>query len=103
LKLELERREMESPKSQDVFEQLEQRISRAMDVMSAMRAEREALRRDNTILQSEIEVLKQSSIELLSQLNDLQIQQLQRASSFDKEEVRKKIDHVLEKFGELQL
>lgn len=103
MKLDLERREMELPETQDGFEQLEQRISRAMAVMSEMRTECGALRRDNAILQSEIEVLKKSNIELLSQLNDLQIQQLQRASSFDKEEVRKKIDHVLEKFGELQL
>ena len=94
---------MESSKSFEVLEQLERRISRAVERVTALRSECNSLRSDKTDLESQIEALKKSNIELSGQINDLKIIHDKNAGSFNREEVRKKIDHMLEKFGELQL
>ena len=94
---------MEQSKTLEVLEQLERRISRAVEKVTALRSECKSLRNDKTNLESKIEELKQNNIELSNQVNNLKLQRDKSASSFNREEVRKKIDHMLEKFGELQL
>ena len=86
-----------------IMEQLERRISRAVEKVTALRSECVSLRNEKSELESQIEELKQSNIELSDQINDLKILRDKSAASFNREEVRKKIDHMLEKFGELQL
>jgi hypothetical protein len=54
-------------------------------------------------LENKVAELKKSNNELSNQINDLKLLHEKSSKSFDKEEVRKKIDHMLEKFGELQL
>jgi FtsZ-binding cell division protein ZapB len=94
---------MEPSKSLDVLEQLERRISRAVERVTALRSECNTLRKDKTSLESQIKELKESNSELSDQINNLKIKHEKYAGSFNREEVRKKIDHMLEKFGELQL
>jgi FtsZ-binding cell division protein ZapB len=78
------------------LDRLEQKISRTVEKIAALRDEKNSLK-------AEIEELKQTNIELSQQINDLKIKEEQYTSSFNREEVRRKIDHMLEKFGELQL
>ncbi len=87
---------MEQTKTYEVLEQLEKRISQAVENVTELRDEK-------VTLESKIEELKKSNIELSEQINNLKIKHEKYASSFNREEVRKKIDHMLEKFGELQL
>jgi FtsZ-binding cell division protein ZapB len=95
--------EIDQAKTLKVMEQLERRISQAVERVTALRSECNALRNEKSDLETKIEELKKSNIELSDQITDLKIQQEKYAGSFNREEVRKKIDHMLEKFGELQL
>jgi len=95
--------EMEQAKTLEVLEQLERRISRAVEKVTALRSECMTLRNEKSELETQIEELKKSNIELSDQINNLKIIHDKNAASFNREEVRKKIDHMLEKFGELQL
>jgi FtsZ-binding cell division protein ZapB len=94
---------MEASNTLKVMEQLERRISRAVEKVTALRSECVALRNQKTELEAQIEELKKSNIELSHEINDLKMKHERNAESFNREEVRKKIDHMLEKFGELQL
>jgi FtsZ-binding cell division protein ZapB len=94
---------MERTKSLEVMEQLERRISQAVERVTALRSECMTLRNEKSELESKIVELKENNIELSDQIADLKIIQEKYAGSFNREEVRKKIDHMLEKFGELQL
>jgi len=87
---------MEQTKTYEVLEQLEKRVSQAVENVTELRDEK-------VTLETKIEELKKSNIELSEQINNLKIKHEKYASSFNREEVRKKIDHMLEKFGELQL
>jgi FtsZ-binding cell division protein ZapB len=78
------------------LDKLEKKISRTVEKIAALRDEKNSLK-------AEIEELKQTNIELSQQINHLKIKEEQYMSSFNREEVRRKIDHMLEKFGELQL
>ena len=95
--------QMEQVKTLEVMEQLERRISQAVERVTALRSECMTLRNEKSELESKIEVLKKSNIELSDQISDLKSKHEKYAGSFNREEVRKKIDHMLEKFGELQL
>ena len=94
---------METTKTLGDLEQLERRISRAVELVTALRSECRTLRNERTDLESKIEDLHNKNIELSNHINDLKIQREKYDKSFNREEVRKKIDHMLEKFGELQL
>lgn len=78
------------------LDKLEKKISSTVEKIAALREEKNSLK-------AEIEELKQTNIELSRQINNLKIKEEQYMSSFNREEVRRKIDHMLEKFGELQL
>ena len=94
---------MDQEKTIEVLEQLERRISRAVEMVTALRSECRALRNEKADLESAIKKLKQTNIDLSEQVNNIEMKYEQYASSFNREEVRKKIDHMLEKFGELRL
>lgn len=94
---------MEETKTFEVLEQLEKRISQAVEDVTELRSECRVLRGEKITLETQIKELNKSNIELSDQINHLKIKHEKYASSFNREEVRKKIDHMLEKFGELQL
>jgi phage shock protein A len=86
-----------------MLEKLEQKISGAVEKVEALRAENSAMRDERENLNTKIEELKKTNMELSEKINNLKIKEQQYMSSFNREEVRRKIDHMLEKFGELQL
>lgn len=86
-----------------LLDKLETKISSAVEKVEALRAENSTIRDERETLNLKIEELKKTNIELSEKINDLKIKEEQYQSSFNKEEVRRKIDHMLEKFGELQL
>ncbi|MCK5406690.1 MAG: cell division protein ZapB [Candidatus Krumholzibacteria bacterium] len=94
---------MDQTKTLEVLGQLERRISHAVEMVTALRSECRTIKSEKTNLEDKIKELKAENIELSNHINDLKIQREKIAGSFNREEVRKKIDHVLEKFGELQL
>jgi len=85
------------------LEKLENKISSAVEKVEALRAENSTIRDERESLNTKIEELKKTNIELSEKINNLKIKEEQYKSSFNREEVRRKIDHMLEKFGELQL
>jgi phage shock protein A len=86
-----------------LLEKLEKKISSAVEKVEALRAENSTIRGEREYLNTQIEELKRTNIELSEKINNLKIKEEQYMSSFNREEVRRKIDHMLEKFGELQL
>jgi FtsZ-binding cell division protein ZapB len=94
---------MDRTNTLEVLEQLERRISSAVEKVTALRSECRALQNEKTSLETQVEDLQQTNIKLSDKLNDLKTKQEEYANSFNREEVRKKIDYMLEKFGELQL
>lgn len=87
----------------DRMEQLEKRVLKAIDFISELKTEKKTLETRKTELEKKIEELMKSNKELSNQINDLKLLHEKSSKSFDKEEVRRKIEHMLEKFGELQL
>lgn len=85
------------------MEQLEKRILKAVDFISELKTEKKNLENQKTELENKIEELIKNNKELSNKINDLKLLHEKSSKSFDKEEVRRKIDHMLEKFGELQL
>lgn len=85
------------------LDKLEKKITNTVKKLEELRSENSSLRVEKDGLETEIEELKQRNIELSKKINDLHIKEEKYASSFNREEVRRKIDHMLEKFGELQL
>lgn len=85
------------------MEQLETRVMRAVEFISELKEEKKTLQTQKKELEKKIEELIKSNKELSEKINDLKLLHEKSSKSFDKEEVRRKIDHMLEKFGELQL
>jgi FtsZ-binding cell division protein ZapB len=94
---------MNNQRTIERLDQLETRITRAVEVVTSLRSECKTLRGKKQELEHKIAELIESNNELNNQINDLKSLHEKSSKSFDKEEVRKKIDHMLEKFGELQL
>ncbi len=85
------------------LDQLETHISRTVEFVTGLRSQVKTLRGEKEELENKVAELIESKNELTNQINDLKLLHEKSSKSFDKEEVRKKIDHMLEKFGELQL
>lgn len=85
------------------LDQLEKRITHAVEFVTSLQSEYDTLQDQKKKLENKVTELKKSNNELSNQINDLKSLHEKSSKSFDKEEVRKKIDHMLEKFGELQL
>ena len=77
---------------------LETRVTQTAEGMARLKGEYARLAAVKTELEQAINDLKSNNRTLSDE-----IQELKSSNSFDKEEVRKRIDRMLEKFGELQL
>jgi len=97
------RSEMEHTRALEKLSLLEERISQTADRLSIIKEQYRALQGQKELLEKELDELRSTNSELHQRINDLKLIQEEHANSFDKEEVRKKIDRMLEKFGELQL
>jgi prefoldin subunit 5 len=94
---------MEHTRALEKLSLLEERISQTTDRLSIIKEQYRALQGQKELLEKELDELRSTNSELHQRINDLKLIQEEHANSFDKEEVRKKIDRMLEKFGELQL
>ncbi|MCH7548377.1 MAG: cell division protein ZapB [Candidatus Krumholzibacteriota bacterium] len=82
---------------------LEKRISRTAERFSHLKEQYEALQHQKTTLERELDELRSANDELNGRIHNLKLNKGVHQNSFNREEVRKRIDRVLEKFGELQL
>jgi len=94
---------MEERTAGTVFVRLEQRMDATSQKLAELTAKYDSLVAEKGRLEHEISTLRTNNQELSDNIHELKLLQQKNSSSFDKEEVRKKIDRMLEKFGELQL
>jgi hypothetical protein len=94
---------MEPTRALERLALLEERITETTDRLAQIKALYSTLQGQKELLEKEFNELRSANSELTDKINHLKLIHEQNANSFDKEEVRKKIDRMLEKFGELQL
>jgi len=82
---------------------LEERISQTAQRFSHLKDQYQALHDQKETLELEIERLRTANRELTDRIGRLRNNHEKLVGSFQKEEVRKRLDRVLEKLGELQL
>ncbi len=82
---------------------LERRISQTTERFSHLKEQYEALEQQKATLERELDDLRCANEDLNGRIHNLKMNKDVHQNSFNKEEVRKRIDRVLEKFGELQL
>jgi chromosome segregation ATPase len=82
---------------------LEERIAQTTQRFSHLKNQYQALQDQKQSLELEIERLRSSNRELADKIGHLKNNHEKLVGSFQKEEVRKRLDRVLEKLGELQL
>ncbi|MCI0453216.1 MAG: hypothetical protein L0Z51_12690 [Candidatus Latescibacteria bacterium] len=82
---------------------LEDRIAQTAERFAHLKDQYRALQEQRSSLEREIDRLRSANRELNDRINHLKSNHDKILSSFHKEEVRKRIDRVLEKLGELQL
>jgi len=82
---------------------LESRIAQTAERFAQLKEQYRAMQEQRSSLEREIDRLKSANRELNDRINHLKSNNERILSSFQKEEVRKRIDRVLEKLGELQL
>ena len=94
---------MEPTRALEKLALLEERISETTQRLSSLKDLYRTLQGQKEQLEKELDELRFANSELSDKINDLKLIHEEHANSFDKEEVRKKIDRMLEKFSELQL
>ena len=94
---------MEPTRALEKLTFLEERIGETTQRLSKIKDQYRALQGQKELLEKEIDELRSANSELNDRINDLKLINEEHSNSFDKEEVRKKIGRMLEKFGELQL
>lgn len=82
---------------------LEERIAQTTQRFSHLKDQYQALQDQKQTLEYEIERLRSTNRELTDKIGKLKTSQEKLVGSFQKEEVKKRLDRVLEKLGELQL
>ena len=81
------------------FHLLDERIDQTVKKINDLKNKYERLQNENHDLNEKLEALTLKNRELLEQMDGRR----HAGTVIDKEEIRKRIDRVLEKFGELQL
>jgi cell division protein FtsB len=82
---------------------LETRITQTAERFAQLKEQYRAMQEQRSSLEREIDRLKSANRELNEKISHLKSNNDKTLSSYHKEEVRKRIDRVLEKLGELQL
>ena len=96
-------RAMDGTKAIEKLTVLEERIAQTSVRFTHLKDQYQAMQDQKESLEREIERLRTSNRELTERINHLKSNHEKIIGSFHKEEVRKRIDRVLEKLGELQL
>lgn len=94
---------METTPAIEKLSMLESRIEQTAERFAHLKDQYRALQEQRSSLERELDKLKSANRELNEKINHLKSNHEKILSSFHKEEVRKRIDRVLEKLGELQL
>jgi phage shock protein A len=94
---------METTPAIEKLSMLEDRIALTAERFANLKDQYQALQEHRTSLEREIDKLKSANRELNEKISHLKTNHDKILSSFHKEEVRKRIDRVLERLGELQL
>ena len=94
---------MDGAKAIEKLTVLEERIAQTSVRFTHLKDQYQAMQDQKESLEREIERLRTSNRELTERINHLKSNHEKIIGSFHKEEVRKRIDRVLEKLGELQL
>ena len=82
---------------------LEERIAMTTERFAQLKDQYRAMQEQKDILEHEIERLRSANQELTERIGNLKSSQERIVSSLHKDEVKKRLDRVLEKLGELQL
>jgi cell division protein FtsB len=94
---------VEHVRALDQLATLEERISETARRFSSMKAQYRDLQEQKRLLERELDALRSSNRELAERIHNLESIDQTDAETFNKEEVRRTIDRVLERFGELPL
>jgi len=94
---------METTPAIEKLSMLENRIEQTAERFAHLKDQYRALQEQRNSLERELDKLKSANRELNEKIDHLKSNHDQILSSFHKEDVRKRIDRVLEKLGELQL
>jgi cell division protein FtsB len=94
---------MDSTKAIEKLSVLEERIEQTSERFAHLKDRYQAMQDQKASLEREIERLRTTNRELAERINHLKANHEKIITSFHKEEVRKRIDRVLDKLGELQL
>jgi len=94
---------METNRALEKLTLLEQRISKTSERFGHLKDQYETLQQQKSMLEKELDQLRNANEELSERIHHLKSTHEENERSFNKEDVRKRIDRVLEKFGELQL
>lgn len=82
---------------------LEERIAQTSERFAHLKDQYQALQEQKSSLEREMERLKNANQELTERIGNLRTSHDKIVGSLHKDEVKKRIDRVLEKLGELQL
>ena len=83
------------------LERLEAKVDEAVRMLAELRTRCESLQRNNAVLQERVETLQHRNIALSRETDELK--SAQEDSGGSREEIIRRIDRMLEKFGELQI
>jgi FtsZ-binding cell division protein ZapB len=83
------------------IEMLEAKVEAAVELITELRARSESLQRNNAVLQERVEALQHRNIALSREIDELKSARDDEGGS--REEIIRRIDRMLEKFGELQI
>ena len=82
---------------------LEDRIAQTSERFAQLKNQYQALQEQKDSLEHEIDRLRSANLELTERIGNLKTSHDRIVSSLHKDEVKKRLDRVLEKLGELQL
>jgi FtsZ-binding cell division protein ZapB len=88
-------------KSLEKIERLEAKVEAAVQLITDLRARSETLQRNSAVLQERVETLQHRNIALSREVDELKSTREDEGGSRD--EIIRRIDRMLEKFGELQI
>jgi len=94
---------MEPTRAIEKLDLLEQRITRTTVRFGELKERYESLQAQKVALESEIELLRKTNETLTDRIHNIKSIQEDNRKSLDREGLRERIDHVLEKLAELEL
>ena len=83
------------------IETLEAKVEAAVELITELKTRSETLQRNNAVLQERVEALQHRNIALSREIDELKAAREDEGGS--RQEIIRRIDRMLEKFGELQI